>query len=129
MDVTVIKTGCSLTGALMRAFVAAFLHEGAVASQRPVGHAVLPQQVALTVGFGGEEGVAARTREWLLTWVKTKREPGFHGVRHWGGAQHQFRVCVSWSLPVCVSMCLCSELAHGNTRGQKGQVSFWTELE
>lgn len=32
-------------------------------------------------------------------------------------------------LPVCVSMCLCSELAQGNTRGQNGHVIFCTELE
>lgn len=37
--------------------------------------------------------------------------------------------CGASVLPVCVSMCLCSELAQGKTRGQKGQVIFWTELE
>ena len=55
------------TCALVRALVSVLLGEGAVASQRPVGHAVFPQQVALTVGFGGEEGVAARAGERLLT--------------------------------------------------------------
>lgn len=55
------------TCALVRPLVPVLLAEGAVAPQRAVRHAVLPQQVALTVGFGGEEGVALGTRERFLT--------------------------------------------------------------
>lgn len=50
----------------MRSVVRVFFDEGAVASQRPLGHAVFPQQVALTVGFGGEKGVALGAGERLL---------------------------------------------------------------
>lgn len=56
----------------MRTFISVFLGEGTVASQRPVGHTVFPQQVALTVRFGGEKGVTLGTRERFLAWRETK---------------------------------------------------------
>lgn len=134
VDVTVIKTGCSLTGALMRAFVAAFLHEGAVASQCPVGHTVFPQQVALTVGFGGEEGVAARTRERLLTWVEINDNQistcsWSQALRH--AAFNTIFVCVCHDHYQCVSACVSAASSPtgklGDRRGRSASGQSWSK--
>lgn len=62
---------------------------------------------------GKEEEPKVRTRRWRRRQTEDQSPNRFKDK------------CV----PVCVSMCLCRELAQGKTLGQKGQVIFWTELE
>ena len=59
----------------MRALFSVLL-QGPVASHGSVCNAVLSQQVALTIGLGGEEGVAVGTGERFLTWGRDKRKRG-----------------------------------------------------